>query len=66
MGGRQFVLHRMRDALTQTGADVVFLQEALGANSRHARRLHEWLEYPQFEFLVDSVLTFHPGSNPAS
>jgi endonuclease/exonuclease/phosphatase family metal-dependent hydrolase len=59
MGGRQFVLHRMRDALARTGADVVFLQEALGAHARHARRLHEWPEHPQFEFLADSVWPHH-------
>jgi endonuclease/exonuclease/phosphatase family metal-dependent hydrolase len=59
MVGRQFVLHRMRDALAQTGADVVFLQEALGQHNTHARRLHEWPEYPQFEFLADTVWPHH-------
>jgi endonuclease/exonuclease/phosphatase family metal-dependent hydrolase len=59
MGKRQFVLHRMRDALAQTGADVVFLQEALGQHDDHARRLHEWPEYPQFEFLADTVWPHH-------
>lgn len=59
MGGRQFVLHRMRDALARTDADVVFLQEALGQHDDHARRLHEWPEYPQFEFLADTVWPHH-------
>lgn len=59
MGGRQFVLHRMRDALAGTGADVVFLQEALGRHDGHAGRLHEWPENPQFEFLADSVWPHH-------
>jgi endonuclease/exonuclease/phosphatase family metal-dependent hydrolase len=55
MGGRQFVLHRMRDALAATGADVVFLQEALGRHDHHAGRLHEWPDDPQFEFLADRI-----------
>jgi endonuclease/exonuclease/phosphatase family metal-dependent hydrolase len=59
MVGRQFVLHRMRDALAHTGADVVFLQEALGHHEDHARRLLEWPEYPQFEFLADTVWPHH-------
>ncbi|MCG6941372.1 MAG: endonuclease/exonuclease/phosphatase family protein [Thiohalocapsa sp.] len=59
MGGRQFVLHRMRDALAQTGADVVFLQEALGQHDTHAQRLREWPQYPQFEFLADTVWPHH-------
>lgn len=59
MGGRQFVLHRMRDALAHTRADIVFLQEALGEHESHARRLHEWPDYPQFEFLADTVWPHH-------
>jgi endonuclease/exonuclease/phosphatase family metal-dependent hydrolase len=59
MSGRQFVLHRMRDALAHTGADVVFLQEALGHHDEHAQRLRDWPEYPQFEFLADTVWPHH-------
>ena len=59
MGGRQFVLHRMRTALSQTGADVVFLQEAQGQHDNHARRLHDWPEDTQFEFLADTVWPHH-------
>ncbi len=59
MGGRQFVLHRMRDALARTGVDMVFLQEALGRHDGHAGRLNEWPENPQFEFLADSVWPHH-------
>jgi endonuclease/exonuclease/phosphatase family metal-dependent hydrolase len=59
MGGRRFVLHRMRDALAHTGADVVFLQEAQGEHSSHARRHQEWPENPQFEFLADRVWPHH-------
>jgi endonuclease/exonuclease/phosphatase family metal-dependent hydrolase len=54
-GRGRFVLPRMREALAKTGADVVFLQEALGEHRRHARRLHEWPDNSQFEFLADSL-----------
>jgi endonuclease/exonuclease/phosphatase family metal-dependent hydrolase len=59
MGGRQFVLHRMRDALAHTGADVVFLREAQGEHSSHARRVQEEPDDPPFEFLADSVEPHH-------
>ena len=59
MSGRQFVLHRMREALPQTRADVVFLQEALGQHDAHARSHAEWPEDPQFEFLADTVWPHH-------
>lgn len=59
MGGRQFVLHRMREALAHTGADMVFLQEALGHHDTHASRLQEWPEHTQFEFLADTVWPHH-------
>ncbi|WP_058557315.1 endonuclease/exonuclease/phosphatase family protein [Thiohalocapsa sp. ML1] len=59
MGNRQFVLHRMREALPRTGADVVFLQEALGQHDSHAARVLEWPAYPQFEFLADTVWPHH-------
>ena len=59
MGGRRFVLHRMRDALAHTGADVVFLQEAQGEHASHARRLQDWPDDSQFEFLADSVWPHH-------
>jgi endonuclease/exonuclease/phosphatase family metal-dependent hydrolase len=59
MGGRQFVLHRMREALSRTGVDVVFLQEAQGQHDTHAQRWHEWPEDTQFEFLADTIWPHH-------
>jgi endonuclease/exonuclease/phosphatase family metal-dependent hydrolase len=59
MGGRQFVLHRMRKALIDAGADLVFLQEAQGQHDYHARRLRDWPADPQFEFLADTVWRHH-------
>lgn len=59
MSGRRFVLHVMREALAETRADVVFLQEAQGRNDRHARRHADWPERPQFEVLADTVWPHH-------
>lgn len=47
-GNRKLVLHRIRDAIRETHADLVFLQEVLGTHDRHATE-------PQFEFLADSL-----------
>jgi len=54
-GRRAFVLEPMRAALAASGADIVFLQEALGAHSGHARRYSAWPETSQFEYLADTL-----------
>ncbi|HLT99502.1 MAG TPA: endonuclease/exonuclease/phosphatase family protein [Burkholderiaceae bacterium] len=52
---RRFILHELRDAIRATHADIVFLQEVLGAHHRHARRLARWPTISQYEFLADSI-----------
>lgn len=52
---RRFILPELRKAVRATGADVVFLQEVLGAHARHARRLVDWPEVPHYEFLADEI-----------
>ena len=52
---RRFVLHALRDAIRDVSADMVFLQEVLGAHARHAKRHINWPEGPQYEFLADTV-----------
>jgi endonuclease/exonuclease/phosphatase family metal-dependent hydrolase len=52
---RKFVLPELRDAVRTVGADVVFLQEVLGAHSGHGARYDNWSEEPQYEFLADSM-----------
>jgi endonuclease/exonuclease/phosphatase family metal-dependent hydrolase len=52
---RRFVLPKMRSALADSGADIVFLQEALGEHQRHASRHPGWPEDPQFEFIADTI-----------
>jgi len=52
---RRFILHELRDAIRATHADIVFLQEVLGAHHRHARRLARWPTISQYEFLADTI-----------
>jgi len=52
---RRFILHELREAIRATHADIVFLQEVLGAHHRHARRLASWPTSSQYEFLADTI-----------
>lgn len=52
---RRFILHELREAIRATHADIVFLQEVLGAHHRHARRLAHWPTVAQYEFLADTI-----------
>jgi endonuclease/exonuclease/phosphatase family metal-dependent hydrolase len=54
---RKFILHELRDAVRAAAADVVFLQEVLGAHAGHSRRHQNWPAVPQYEFLADSMWT---------
>jgi len=53
-GNRQFILHRLREALRSTEADIVFLQEVVGENSIQAQKHLNWPDQAQYEFLADS------------
>ena len=52
---RRFVLPELRDAVRTTGADIVFLQEVLGAHERHSRRVPGFPAAPHYEFLADEM-----------
>lgn len=56
---RRFVLPELRDAIRSVGADVVFLQEVMGANARHARRHPNWPQGTQYQFLADQIWPHH-------
>lgn len=61
---RRFVLAAIKSAIQTTHADLVFLQEVIGENTRHSQRLPEWPDNPQLEFLADSIWThFAYGKN---
>jgi len=52
---RQFLLKQIRESVRRVDAEVVFLQEVVGKNSRHAARVEGWVDEHQLEFLADSV-----------
>jgi endonuclease/exonuclease/phosphatase family metal-dependent hydrolase len=52
---RRMMVHELRDRLRALDADLIFLQEVLGAHERHASRYHDWPDEPQYEFLAHSV-----------
>ena len=52
---RRLVVHELRSHLRLIDADIVFLQEVHGSNTRHAARFADWPDEPQYEFLADQV-----------
>lgn len=63
---RRFVLPDLRRAIAGVGADLVFLQEVVGAHAGHARRHSQWPSMPHYEFLADRLWPqFAYGRNAA-
>jgi endonuclease/exonuclease/phosphatase family metal-dependent hydrolase len=54
---RRFMLPELRDAVRSYSSDLVFLQEVLGENTRHASRYNNWPGVSQYEFLADTMWT---------
>ncbi len=52
---RRFILHELRAAVREVGADIVFLQEVLGSHEHHSARYANWPDHPQYEFLADTI-----------
>jgi len=52
---RAFTLKKLKTALKESGADVVFLQEVVGRHDERAAEVAEWPTQPQFEYLADTV-----------
>lgn len=52
---QRMVLHDLRDHLRGIHADIVFLQEVVGAHDLHAREHLNWPDTSQYEFLADSI-----------
>ena len=63
---RRLVIHGVREHLRALNADLVFLQEVQGGRARHERRLMNWPEQSQYEFLADAIWPdFAYGKNAA-
>ncbi len=52
---RRFILHDLREAVREVGADVVFLQEVQGVHHTHAARHADYPQAPHYEFLADQI-----------
>ncbi len=52
---RRMVLHDLREHLRGTQADLVFLQEVVGAHELHPGRYADYPAQSQYEFLADSI-----------
>lgn len=52
--GRRFSLPELKKSLQGTGADIVFLQEVIGEDRKHAKRIKSWPEVQHCEYLADS------------
>lgn len=63
---RRFVLPQLREAIRAVSADMVFLQEVLGAHAGPSRRHRDWPEGSQYEYLADTIWSEHAyGRNAA-
>jgi len=52
---RQFTLHPMRDALIETDADIMLLQEIQGEHTQHQQAQQLWPDVPHSEFLAQDI-----------
>ena len=52
---RSLILEQIRQAIRDVGADLVFLQEVIGANERHAKKFDQWPDQTHYEFLADQI-----------
>ncbi|MEX0901840.1 MAG: endonuclease/exonuclease/phosphatase family protein [Pseudohongiellaceae bacterium] len=60
MGNRRFTLENIRRCLRNSSANIVFLQEVVGENTRFHRRVAGWPQGgSQLEFLADTVWSHH-------
>ncbi|HBA61560.1 MAG TPA: hypothetical protein DCZ92_12250 [Elusimicrobia bacterium] len=50
---KRFALPELRDCVHDSGADIVFLQEVVGQNLRHAEKYFNWPAKPQHEYLTE-------------
>jgi len=52
---RRFILPELRDAVRAVGADIVCLQEVLGAHDAWSLRVENWPNTSHYEFLADTL-----------
>jgi endonuclease/exonuclease/phosphatase family metal-dependent hydrolase len=50
---KRFALPELRDCIFAAGADIIFLQEVVGQNLRHAEKYFDWPLKPQHEYIAE-------------
>lgn len=55
MSNWRFTLEKIRSCMRESEANVVFLQEVVGENFKHRKKIADWPESNQLEYLADSV-----------
>lgn len=58
-GNRHFVLHQIREALRVADADLLFLQEMQGEHLRREKKIADWPDRSQFEFIAEGMWPFY-------
>ncbi len=56
---QRFVLHEIKQAVTNTAVDIVFLQEVYGEHSEKKKHIDQWPTPSQFEFIADHTWPHH-------
>jgi endonuclease/exonuclease/phosphatase family metal-dependent hydrolase len=59
VGNWRFVLHQIREALVVADADLLFLQEMQGAHEHNEKKVADWPELSQFEFIAEGVWPYY-------
>ena len=49
---QHMMVHELREQLRLLGPDIVFLQEVQGRHSKHAKKIENWPESSQQDFLA--------------
>ncbi len=52
---RRFILPELRDAVRSVSADIVCLQEVMGAHEVHPLHIENWPDTTHYEFLADTM-----------
>lgn len=58
-GAVRFLLPKMREAISTLNPDFVFLQEVQGEHKKKAKRILEWPESSQYEYLAGKTWPFY-------
>lgn len=56
---QRIVVHELRERLRELNADIIFLQEVQGENTRDRLHFHDHSASPQHEFLADQIWPHH-------